>query len=85
MIRGNHDNCREFANQQWLGVFMKQLSLPEVTHEVLTVIQCLLADSPEVLNIFSQADIGLIVHLLNTNGRDSEVRSIKGPLTPRQI
>lgn len=73
MLRGNHDNCCQFATQRWLGVFMKQLSLPGVTHQVLTVIQCLLADSPEVLNIFSPADIGVIVNLLNTNGRDSEV------------
>ena len=73
MIKGNHDNCREFATQRWLSVFMKQLSMPEVTHEVLTVIQCLLADSPEVLNIFSNSDIGIIMNLLNTNGRDSEV------------
>ena len=74
MIRGNHDNCCEFATERWLGVFMKQLSLPEVTHKVLTVIQCLLADSPEVLNIFSPRDIGVIVNLLNTNGRDGKVR-----------
>lgn len=73
MIRGNHDNCCEFATQHWLRVFMKQLAISSVTHQVLTVIQCLLADSPEVLNIFSEADIGVIVNLLNTNGRDSEV------------
>ncbi len=75
MIRGNHDNCCEFATQRWLGVFMKQLALPEISHEVLTVIQCLLADSPEVLNIFSASDIGGIVNLLNINGRDSKVRT----------
>ncbi len=73
MIRGNRDNCREFATQSCLKVFMRQLSLPEVTHYVLVVIQCLLTDSPEVLNIFSPADIGIIVNLLNTNGRDNEV------------
>ena len=77
MIRGNHDNCCEFATQRWLSVFMKQLSLPEITHEVLTVIQCLLADSPEVLNIFSASDIAGIVNLLNINGRDSKVKRLR--------
>ena len=81
MIRGNHANCCEFATEKWLGVFMQQLSIPEVTHEVLTVIQCLLADSPEVLNILSPHDIGVIVNLLNTNGRDSKVRWFAGETT----
>ena len=73
MLRGNHANCCEFATEKWLGVFMRQLSLPEVTHQVLTVIRCLLMDSPEVLNILSPQDIGAIVNLLKTNGRDSKV------------
>lgn len=73
MIRGNHDNCCEFATKRWLRVFLKQLSMPGITHQVLMVIQCLLSDSPEVLNLLSEEDIGVIVNLLNTNGRDSEV------------
>lgn len=74
MIRGNHGNCRAFATEQWLGEFMKQLSLPCYTHSVLDVIQCLLDDSPEVLNLFSPRDIATIVNILNTSGRDEKVR-----------
>ena len=73
MIRGNHGNCRVFATEQWLGEFMKQLSLPCYTHSVLDVIQCLLSDSPEVLNLFSPRDIATIVNILNTSGRDEKV------------
>ena len=74
MIRGNHGNCRMFATTRWLKVFIEQLSVPSYTHDVLEVIQCLLDDSPEVLNIISPGDIRAIVNLLNTNGRDEKVR-----------
>lgn len=79
MIRGNHGNCRMFATTCWLKVFIQQLSVPSYTHDVLEVIQCLLDDSPEVLNIISPSDIRAIVNLLNTNGRDEKVgeRSIR--------
>ena len=77
MIRGNHGNCRAFATEQWLGEFMKQLSLPCYTHSVLNVIQCLLDDSPEVLNLFSPRDIATIVNILNTSGRDEKVNDIR--------
>ena len=73
MIRGNHENCCEFATKRGLRVFLEQLEVPDITHHVLMVIQCLLTDSPEVLNLLSENDIGVIVHLLNTNGRNSEV------------
>ncbi len=73
MIRGNHENCCEFATVRVLRVLLEQLEVSELTHYVLMVIQCLLADSPEVLNLLTEEDIGVIVHLLNTNGRDSEV------------
>jgi hypothetical protein len=55
---------------------MKQLSLPFYTHSVLDVIQCLLDDSPEVLNLFSPGDIATIVNILNTSGRDEKVNDI---------
>lgn len=74
MIRGNHGNCRAFATERWLKEFMKQLSISHYTHSVLDVIQCLLEDSPEVLNLFSAKDIATIVNILNTNGRDEKVR-----------
>ena len=73
MIRGNHGNCRTFATERWLGKFMSQLSMPDYTHCVLDVIQCLLEDSPEVLNLFSQTDLATIVNILNTSGRDEKV------------
>lgn len=73
MIRGNHGNCRAFATERWLKEFMSQLSLPHYTHSVLDVIQCLLDDSPEVLNLFSATDIATIVNILNTSGRDEKV------------
>ena len=57
MIRGNHNNCREFATGRWLKVFIDQLSMPLFTHDVLEVIQCLLSDSPEVLNIITKEHI----------------------------
>lgn len=53
---------------------MDQLSCPSQSHHVLDVIQCLITDSPEVLHIISQRDIGCIVKLLHSNGRDAKVR-----------
>lgn len=73
MIHGNRDNCREFATRRWLRVFMAQLSVPAFTHAVLEVIECLLTASPEVLDFISNNDIGTIVKLLHTNGRDIKV------------
>ncbi len=78
MIRGNHDNCREFATQRWLRVFVDQLSSPAQSHHVLNVIECLITDSPEVLHIISQRDIGSIVKLLHSNGRDAKVGGAMG-------
>lgn len=57
MIRGNRKNCSEFATEKWLKVFIDHLSLPRFTHDVLEVIQCLLTDSPEVLNIITKDHI----------------------------
>lgn len=57
MIRGSRKNCSEFATEKWLNVFIDQLKMPAFTHDVLEVIQCLLTDSPEVLNIISESHI----------------------------
>lgn len=57
MIRGSRKNCSVFATEKWLKVFIDQLSMPQFTHDVLEVIQCLLADSPEVLNIITKDHI----------------------------
>ena len=73
MIRGNHGNCRAFATERWLKEFMRQLSISHYTHDVLDVIQCLLEDSPEVLNLISSRNIATIVNILNTHGRDEKV------------
>ena len=62
MIRGNHNNCRVFATEKWLKVFIDQLSMPLFTHDVLEVIQCLLTDSPEVLNIITKEHIQVGAH-----------------------
>jgi len=78
MIRGNHENCCEFATKPVLRVLLEQLEVTDLTHHVLMVIQCLLSDSPEVLNLLTEDDIEVIVHLLNTNGRNSEVCWVKG-------
>ena len=43
---------------------------------MLEVIQCLLTDSPEVLNILSERHISVIVNLLNTTGRDEKVMKL---------
>ena len=57
MIRGSRKNCSEFATEKWLNVFIDQLKMPVFTHDVLEVIQCLLTDSPEVLNIICESHI----------------------------
>ena len=41
---------------------MEQLSMPLFTHDVLEVIQCLLTDSPEVLNIITKDHIQVRIH-----------------------
>ena len=62
MIRGCRSNCSEFATEKWVKVFMEQLSMPLFTHDVLEVIQCLLTDSPEVLNIITKDHIQVRIH-----------------------
>ena len=57
MIRRNRKNCSEFATVKWLKVFIDQLSMPLFTHDVLEVVQCLLTDSPEVLNIITKEHV----------------------------
>ena len=61
MIRGSRKNCSEFATEKWLKVFIDQLSMPQYTHDVLEVIQCLLRDSPEVLNIITKEHIQVYI------------------------
>lgn len=61
MIQGNKKSCSEFATEKRLKVFIEQLSVPRFTHDVLEVIQCLLRDSPEVLNIITKDHIEVCI------------------------
>ena len=72
MIRGNRKNCSAFATGKWLKVFIDQLNIPLFTHDVLEVIQCLLTDSPEVLNIITKEHIQ--VSLLPLRDTDAEFK-----------
>lgn len=73
MIKGNRNNCAQFAQGNRLDCLIGRLTSQETSRGVLEVLHCILIDSPEALNMIKERHIQGIISLLDRNGRDPKV------------
>lgn len=76
MIKGNRNNCAQFAQGSRLDSLISRLTSQQTSRGVLEVLQCILIDSPEALNMIKERHIQGIISLLDRNGRDPKVFSL---------
>jgi hypothetical protein len=81
MIKGNRNNCAQFAQGNRLDCLITRLtSQQSTTKGVLEVLHCVLIDSPEALNMIKERHIQGIISLLDRNGQDPKVLSVLSSL-----
>lgn len=73
MIKGNRNNCAQFAQGNRLDLLINRLTSQQASKGVLEVLQCVLVDSPEALNMIKERHIQGIISLLDRNGKDPKV------------
>lgn len=73
MIKGNRNNCAQFAQGNRLDCLIGRLTSQQTSRGVLEVLHCILIDSPEALNMIKERHIQGIISLLDRNGRDPKV------------
>jgi ryanodine receptor 2 len=73
MIKGNRNNCAQFAQGNRLDNLITRLTNQQASKGVLEVLHCVLIDSPEALNMIKERHIQGIISLLDRNGRDPKV------------
>ena len=56
MIKGNHNNCAQFANSMRLNWLFSRLGSQAGGEGMLDVLHCVLIDSPEALNVMKVRD-----------------------------
>ena len=76
MIKGNRNNCSQFAQGNRLDLLINRLTSQQASKGVLEVLQCVLVDSPEALNMIKEKHIQGIISLLDRNGKDPKVLSV---------
>lgn len=76
MIRGNRENCSQFAATSRLDWLVNRLEGGESSTGVLHVLHCVLIDSPEALNVIKEQHIATIISLIDKHGRDPKVLDI---------
>jgi ryanodine receptor 2 len=76
MIKGNRNNCAQFAQGNRLDCLISRLTSQQTSRGVLEVLHCVLIDSPETLNMIKERHIQGIISLLDRNGRDPKVLSV---------
>lgn len=76
MIKGNRNNCAQFAQGNRLDLLINRLTSQQASKGVLEVLQCVLVDSPEALNMIKERHIQGIISLLDRNGKDPKVLSV---------
>jgi ryanodine receptor 2 len=76
MIKGNRNNCAQFAQGNRLDCLISRLTSQQTSRGVLEVLHCVLIDSPEALNMIKERHIQGIISLLDRNGRDPKVLKI---------
>ena len=80
MIKGNRNNCAQFAQGSRLDSLIGRLTSQQTSRGVLEVLQCILIDSPEALNMIKERHIQGIISLLDRNGRDPKVLAVLSSL-----
>lgn len=76
MIKGNRNNCSQFAQGNRLDCLIGRLTSQQASRGVLEVLHCVLIDSPEALNMIKERHIQGIISLLDRNGRDPKVLDV---------
>lgn len=76
MIKGNHNNCAQFAQGNRLDSLIGRLTSEQASSGVLKVLHCVLIDSPEALNMIKERHIQGIISLLDRNGKDPMVLEV---------
>lgn len=76
LIRGNRENCAQFAAPARLDWLFNRLELQQSFAEgVLDALHCVLTDSDEALNVITAQHIHTLIGLLDKQGRDPRVTS----------
>ncbi|VEL24211.1 unnamed protein product [Protopolystoma xenopodis] len=74
LIRGNRENCAQFAAPARLDWLFNRLELQQTFAEgVLDALHCVLTDSDEALNLIQDRHIRTLIGLLEKQGRDPRV------------
>ena len=74
LIRGNRENCAQFAAPARLDWLFNRLELQQSFAEgVLDALHCVLTDSDEALNVITAQHIHTLIGLLDKQGRDPRV------------
>ncbi|CAL8106014.1 unnamed protein product [Calicophoron daubneyi] len=74
LIRGNRENCAQFATPSRLDWLFNRLELQQGFAEgVLDALHCVLTDSDEALYLITEKHISTLVRLLDKQGRDPRV------------
>ncbi len=76
MIKGNRNNCAQFAQGNRLDCLINRLTSEQASAGVLEVLHCVLIDSPEALNMIKERHIQGIISLLDRNGKDPKVLEV---------
>ena len=77
LIRGNRENCAQFAAPARLDWLFNRLELQQSFAEgVLDALHCVLTDSDEALNTITAQHIHTLIGLLDKQGRDPRVLEV---------
>ncbi|VDM25857.1 unnamed protein product, partial [Hydatigera taeniaeformis] len=77
LIRGNRENCAQFAAPARLDWLFNRLELQQSFAEgVLDALHCVLTDSDEALNVITAQHIHTLIGLLDKQGRDPRVLEV---------
>ncbi|KAL3320659.1 Ryanodine receptor 3 [Cichlidogyrus casuarinus] len=77
LIRGNRENCAQFAAPNRLDwLFNRLQSQQNVAEGVIDTLHCVLTDSDEALNLITPNHIRTLINLLDKQGRDAQVLQV---------
>ena len=76
MIKGNRRNCSEFSDSARLDWLLSRLEGQEASAGVMSVLHCVLIDSPEALGMIKEKHIQTIIRMIDKHGRDPKVLDV---------
>ena len=76
VIRGNRNNCNEFAQAERLDWLVERLKNQQSSTGVLDVFHCILIGSPEALNVIREQHIETIIGLIDQSGRAPKILEV---------